>query len=365
MKERGFKIFAPEEEEPGKDSEVFYNDKMILNRDLSEAAARVFRERLGGEAFEVCDALAGSGIRGFRYSDAASRLLLNDANPSAVESIERGLEENSIGAEVRNEDANIVLSENRSRFHLIDIDPFGPFTPFLDSACRASSHNSFAGFTATDNAVAAGTYTKTCRRRYGAKPLKNSFMHETALRIYIRTVFENFARYDNCFEPKACFQERHYCRVMGRVTESKQRTNNNLENIGWVSFCAKCRWRDFVQAGNCPCCGSGEVATAGPLWTGKFVDSRFTSDMLEEIPEDWKESREFLELLHAEGEIKTPFYDLHMLASSMGVSAPKREPVIEAIREKGYPVGRTHFSPTGFRTDAPLKDIKQIISTLS
>ncbi len=361
MEERSYIIFAPEEEEPGKDSEVFYNREMVLNRDLSQVAARVFQEEIDGKEFEVCDALAGSGIRGFRYSGIASRLLLNDANPRAVESIKRGLEENGIDAEVRNEDANIVLSQNRNRFQFVDIDPFGPFTPFLDSACRACSHNSFAGFTATDNAVAAGTYTKTCRRRYGAKPLKNSFMHETALRIYIRTVFENFSRYDNCFEPKVCFQQRHYCRVMGRVTESKQRTNKELENIGYLTFCQECRWRSLKRQERCGNCGNEKVSTAGPLWTGKFVDSRFTSKMMEEMPSEWEESRDFLELLHGESEIRTPFYDLHMLASNLEVSAPKREPVIEAIRDKGYPVARTHFSPTGFRTDAPIKDIKQIV----
>ena len=41
MDERGWKIFAPEEDEPGKDSEVFFNEDMLHNRDLSEIAARV------------------------------------------------------------------------------------------------------------------------------------------------------------------------------------------------------------------------------------------------------------------------------------------------------------------------------------
>jgi tRNA (guanine26-N2/guanine27-N2)-dimethyltransferase len=83
--------------------------------------------------------------------------------------------------------------------------------------------------------------------------------------------------------------------------------------------------------------------------------------MKEEIPEDWESSSDLLNTLHNEGEILTPFYDLHELCSNMGTSSPKRDPVIEDIREKGYPVSRTHFSPTGFRTDAPIEDIKEII----
>lgn len=363
MEERGWKIHAPEEEEPGKDSEVFFNEKMLHNRDLSEIAGRVFREEIDRE-FHVCDPLAGSGIRGFRYSDIADELVLNDINPSAAENIEKGLEENSIEAEVVNKDANLVLTENRNRFHLIDVDPFGPFTPYLDSTARASRHSSFVGLTATDNAAPAGSYPKVCRRRYGSRPLKNSFMHETGLRIYIKTVFENFARYDKDFDPKICFHERHYSRVMGRVTESKKRANGSLENIGYLSFCPECRWRKLERQETCPLCES-ETRIAGPLWTGKFVDQRFTERMLEKMPENWEDSYEMLERIHSEAEILTPFYDIHEIASNMKIQVPKRKDIIDKIEKKGYPVSRTHFADTGFRTDAPLEDIKDIIKNCS
>ncbi|MFB6292353.1 MAG: tRNA (guanine(10)-N(2))-dimethyltransferase [Candidatus Nanohaloarchaea archaeon] len=360
MEERGYEVFAPEEDEPDRDSEVFFNEKMLHNRDLSEIAGRVFREKAEKEEFRVCDPLAGSGIRGFRYSGITDRLIINDANPAAVENIERGLESNDIEAEVQNEGANVLLSEYRNFFHLVDVDPFGPFTPFLDSTARAANHESFVGLTATDNAAPAGSYPEVCRRRYASQPLKNSFMHETALRIYIKTVFENFARFDKCFDPKICFQERHYARVMGRVTESKRRTNRALDNVGHLSFCPGCRWRTLEREETCPECGS-RTNIAGPLWTGKFVDRRFTGDMIEKMPEDWEESRELLERVHNEAEILTPFYDLHELCSVLGVQVPKRDEVIDAIRDKGYPVARTHFDPNGFRTDAPIEDVKQLI----
>lgn len=361
MEERGYTIEAPEEDEPTKDSDVFYNPEMKLNRDLSEIAARVFSNTIG-ERLRVCDPLTGTGIRGMRYSEIASELVLNDANPEAVERVEKALERNSIEADVRNQDANVLLSGHRNYFQLIDIDPFGPFTPFLDSTARASNHSSFAGFTATDNAVPAGTYATTCRRRYGSEPLKNSFMHETGLRIYIKEVFRNYARYDKEFDPKLCFHHRHYSRVMGRVTESKKRTNRALENIGHLSFCPECRWRKLERRKECGNCGS-RTRIAGPLWTGKLVDQRFTEKMLDRFP-DW-DSSSFLEMVHGEAEILTPFYDLHEMASNMKIEVPKRDSVIEEIREKGYPVSRTHFGPNGFRTDAPIEDIRAIIESLS
>lgn len=367
MKERDHKIFAPEDE-PTKDSEVFYNEKMLHNRDLSEIAARVFKQKVDIEEFTTLDAFSASGIRGFRYADFSEHLFLNDTNPEAIESIEEGLKANDIEGEkveISNKNANILMSENRNRFHFIDIDPFGSFLEFLDSTVRTSNHTSFVGLTATDNSVASGSYKKACIRRYNSTPLKNSFMHETGLRIYIKEVFQNYARFDKCFDPKICWNERHYSRVMGRVTESKKRTNRTLENIGYLSFCRECRWRKLERKQECGNCGNEDLEIAGPLWTGKIIDQRFTGEMLEEMPEEWEDSYEMLEKLDSEAEILTPFYDLHELCSNMKIQVPKREEVIKAIREKGYPVSRTHFSPTGFRTDAPIEDIKKMIEQVA
>lgn len=363
MEERGLEVFAPEEEEPDKESEVFFNEKMLNNRDLSQIAVKVFRERAGlEEEFRVADALAASGIRGFRYGEYATDLHLNDVNPEAIEAIEKGLDENGIEATVHEEDANVFLSEFGNYFHFIDVDPFGSFTKFLDSTARAANHTGFVGLTSTDNAAPAGSYPTVCERRYGSKPIKNDFMHEIGLRIYLKEVFRNFARFDKCFDPKVCFHERHYTRVMGRVTESKKRTNKALENVGYLSYCGNCLWRKFERVKKCPECGE-EAQEAGPLWTGKFVDQRFTSDMLEDMPEEW-EAYEFLEKLDAEAEIITPYYDIHALASNIGTSSPKREEFIQALQEKGYPVERTHFSPTGVKTDAPIQDLKDVIRDL-
>ena len=358
MKERGLKIYAPEGE-PKMDDQVFFNPEMLENRDLSQIAAKTFFQKIDIENPNIADPLTGTGIRGLRYAGLGD-IYLNDANPNAVEAAEKALQENSVEASVENKDANVFLSGKQGFFHFIDVDPYGPFTPFLDSTARAANYNSFVGLTATDNSAPTGSYPTVCQRRYGSKPLKNGFMHETALRIYLKEVFRNLARYDKCFDPKFCYQFKHYTRVMGRVTESKKRTNKNLENIGYLSYCDSCGWRKLERVQECGHCGK-DVEHAGPLWTGKIADSRFTEKMLENIPGEWEASKEILEKVHAESEIVTPFYNLHELASRHDMSVPKRDSVIEALDEKGYPVSRTHFGPTGIRTDAPLEDILEIM----
>ena len=358
--ERGVKFYSSQESRM--DTEVFFNEDMKTNRDLSYTAAKVFSKKTD-EEMRIADALAASGIRGMRYTDIGE-VWINDANPSAVEAIRKGLEENNLDAEVSEEDTNVFLSQSKNFYHYIDIDPYGSFTNFLDSAARATHHNGFAGFTATDNAAPAGSYPTVCQRRYGSKPLKNSFMHETGLRIYLKEVFENYARYDKCFDPKFCWHEQHYTRIMGRVTESKKRTNRSLDNIGYLSFCPKCRWRKLERKDRCGNCGNEDLDIAGPLWTGKFLDQRFTEEMIEEIPEEWKESRKLLKKAHNEAEIITPFYDLHELCSHLKTSVPKQQEFIEALRDKGYPVSNTHFSPTGFRTDAPIDNILELVKSI-
>lgn len=359
MKERGLEIFAPEGE-PRMDDQVFFNPEMLENRDLSKIAAETFFREVDIEEPNIADPLTGTGIRGLRYSSIGD-VYLNDANPNAIEAVKKSLKQNNIDASVENKDANVFLSGKPGFFHFIDVDPYGPFTPFLDSTARSANYNSFIGLTATDNSAPTGSYPTVCRRRYGSKPLKNGFMHETALRIYIKEAFRNFARYDKCFYPKFCYQFKHYTRLMGRVTESKKRTNKALENIGYLSYCDSCGWRKLERVRKCEHCGE-KVEHAGPLWTGKIADSRFTEKMLENIPDKWEGSKEILEKVHAEAEIVTPFYDLHELSSRHNVSVPKRDKVIETLERKGYPVSRTHFEPTGIRTDAPLEDIIEIMA---
>lgn len=358
--ERGTKFEAERKEEPGKDDEVFYNKEMLTNRDISQIAVETFREITGKESLRVLDATAGSGIRGFRHFEEGDDLHLCDPNPYAADAIRKGLEYNNIEATVHEQNSNEVMSKWRNYFHVIDVDPFGSYNNFLDSAARSANHESLVMFTATDNASVAGTYPKVCRRRYASKPLRCSIKHEIGLRIYIKNIFENFARYDKDFDPKITWHEQHYTRVIGRVTESKKRVNRALDKVGHLSFCRNCQWRDFSRTEKCPEC-SEETQEAGPLWTGKIADRRFTEKMLENTPEEWQEARDIIELVDSEAEIITPFYDLHDLASAMNISAPKNEKVFQAIEEKGYPISKTHFSPTGFRTDAPLNDVKEII----
>ncbi len=364
IEERGYKIPYQSQDEPRKDDKVFYNKVMKKNRDITEVALKTYKKHFSNnQDLKICDPLAGTGIRGIRYSKYAKKTLINDANPSAVEIINKAIDKNDIkNTEVTEKDANLLLSENFNQFDYLDIDPYGSFVHFLDSAARASKYHSMAGFTATDNAAPTGTYPTVCKRRYGSKPLKTSYKHEIAVRIYIKEIFRNYARFDKAFEPLVSFQEKHYVRIMGRVTESKKRTNKNLNNLGYLSHCDGCLWRKLDKVDECPNCGK-ETRKAGPLWTGRINDRRFTEKMIEETPEGWKDIKETIKTIDKEAEIIKPFYDIHNVCSNLSTSAPKLQDVIEQLREKGYPAHKTDFSHVGIRTSADIQDVKEIIES--
>jgi len=361
IKERGYKIDYSQNEEPRMDDEVFYNEDMKKNRDITEIALKTYKKYYSdSENFKICDSLAGTGIRGMRYAKYADKTIINDANPNAVKIIRNSLKMNGVSAEVINEDANILLSENFNQFDFVDIDPYGSFVQFLDSAARATRYSGIAGFTATDNAAPTGTYPTVCKRRYGSKPLKTSYKHEIAVRIYIKEIFRNYARYDKAFEPLISYQDKHYARVIGRVTESKKRTNKNLDNIGYLSHCKNCLWRKLEEKHQCPNCGE-RTSKAGPLWTGRIVDRRFSKKMVEETPKEWEDILEDIETLDGEAELIKPYYDVHNVCSMLSISAPKKDDVVKRLKQKGYPTENTHYSPTGFRTSAEIDEVCEAI----
>ncbi|MDY6774274.1 MAG: tRNA (guanine(10)-N(2))-dimethyltransferase, partial [Candidatus Nanohaloarchaea archaeon] len=247
MEERGVELDLEPEEEPTTDSEVFYNSDMVTNRDISVASLAEFQARNGRE-LRICDALAGSGVRGLRYLvgvDGIEEVLVNDIKPEAVENIRRNLELNGVErekVEVSRKDANLLLTEKFRSLDYVDIDPFGSPVPYLDSTARSLEHESAAGFTATDLGPLYGSYPKVCERRYGSKPIKTEFGHEIGLRILIKEVFRAFSRYDLAFQPLLSWHEQHYSRVFGTVEESKKQANRLLDNIGFLRFCRECRW---------------------------------------------------------------------------------------------------------------------------
>lgn len=367
IEERGLKLFIPEEE-PTKDSKVFYNPEMILNRDISVGALQLYQKDSDKE-LRICEPLSASGIRGLRYSEEVEgikEIYLNDKNPKAVESIEENIRKNGLKEDkffTYNKDANVLLSENKRRFDFIDIDPFGSPMSFLDSSARSLFREGFVGITATDLGPLCGSYKKVCRRRYASKPLKTPFCHELGIRILLKSIFEAFARYNFAFKPELSFYSRHYYRIFGRAYESKKGTNRTLRKIGFLSYCDSCGYRSLQEKKleECPNC-SERMNYAGPLWTGKIGSTSFCKDLGKVLEKkSFFKASKLVDTLSEEYKVNKPYYDTHNLASLYNKGAPKLDELKQRIRKKGYMVTNTHFSERSLRTKAPVSQISEMI----
>ena len=77
----------------------------------------------------------------------------------------------------------LVQSNFFSNVDVIDLDPYGSASPFLDSAVQAVKHGGLMMVTCTDMGILAGNHPEACWAKYGSFPIKSHFCHEQAIRI--------------------------------------------------------------------------------------------------------------------------------------------------------------------------------------
>lgn len=355
---------------------VFYNPLMELCRDISVSVVQVLANELG--AVRICDPLAGVGARGLRYAREVrgiSKVVVNDRSPDALEFIRKNVALNDLAdlVEIRNEDANALLWGFRPKFHIVDLDPFGSPAPFVDAACGAIVRGGVVMLTATDTAPLCGTYPKPCLRRYGARSLRTEYCHELGLRILIGFCQRVGGKHELALTPLLAHSTLHYFRVYLRASAGAKRVDEVMAQQGYVSHCFSCGRRKVSKgiAAELPSfCECGErLAHAGPMWLGQLVDKRFVERVAAELASrNFRLGGSALELLNRlaeEGEGPPTFYDVHELARGAGTSPPKLARLLEGLRAKGYFASRTHFSPIGLRTDAPLDEVLSFLEEVS
>ena len=207
------KIEFPEFEKVSSQAPVFYNPHMEMNRDLSILAIQVFQKEQDRE-INICDLFGGSGIRGVRYKneiDGVGEVSINDISETANHYERHNIELNNLSdVEVYQHDASMFLRMKRGEFDVIDIDPFGTPSPFLDSAGYCARRNSLLCVTATDTSALCGTYEEPCIRKYNAKPYKSEYCHENGIRILAGFVALTLSKYAKCIEVKMSHSTEHY-----------------------------------------------------------------------------------------------------------------------------------------------------------
>ncbi|KAG5460707.1 MAG: LOW QUALITY PROTEIN: tRNA methyltransferase, partial [Olpidium bornovanus] len=293
--------------------------------------------------FKILEALSASGLRSVRYAKEISgvdEILANDLVAEAVESIKRNVEHNKLppGLVVPNSgDAMDVMYAHRNvdkRFDVVDLDPYGSASQFIDGAVQSVANGGLLCVTCTDLGVLAGNqhretwyvrFSPAGRfllqanagdlippespfAKYGSMTAKTEACHEMALRIVLNTLQTSAARYKRCIVPLLSCSIDFYVRLFVRVFDSAGEVKKAARfNLSMVYVCHGCRSftlnplckKTPLPSGNgfnfsshlappvdrqCEHCGKG-FHIAGPVWNGPIHDAEFVKQMLSLVKE--------------------------------------------------------------------------------
>lgn len=338
-------------------AEVFFNPTMRFSRSMGSLAVSALKPG------SVLDGLCATGARGVRYAaenPSVKKLVLVDANPLAMPYARKNISLNKLEKKANAvcQDFNDFCYANERAFDLIEMDPFGTPAPFVLSSLAALKKPGVLSFTSTDLANVVKKNAPTLRD-YGARPLYNEFSHETALRILLGFVARAAGEQKLSCTPLLCFYEGHHVKIVVRLKKGKPE-----RQVGLIAYCDKCHSR-FLQKAKCIC--GNRLLRPGPLWLGDFCDKAFLKKMLAANArrdyEDKDKIHKTLELLLHEQGFPPWFYDVHSVADKFGLGLQKKMDVlVSELRSKGFKAVRTHFTPTGIKTDAGIMVVRKVIA---
>lgn len=369
-------VEKPSDYAPSK-SPVFYNPVMELNRDIAVLILQSY-QRLLGRDLKVCEPMTGCGLRGVRFAievDGIRQVLLNDIVPKSANLAVFNAELNRVSDKilVSNEDANLFMSKNaapKKRFDYIDVDPFGTPVPFVDSALRAMRNKGLIALTATDMAPLCGVHPRACVRKYGGRPLRTEYCHELAVRLLIGSLTMMAAKHDLGLEVLFSYSINHYIRTYVVIIYGAKVSDLSVKQMGYVLHCFSCFHREIVFGISsfhkefCPICGE-KFNVAGPLWLGKIADKNFCSQLIKEVEgRNFRNEKQILKLfskIQNESEEQITYYAVDKICDKLNYPVPPIGAVLNNLRKDGFKAVLTHFNSRGFRTDAPVNKIKEII----
>lgn len=369
---------------PIETNEVFYNPAQVFNRDLSILAISEFASTNTTSPLRVFEGLAASGLRSIRYvkelrGPMPFEVTANDIEKIAVERMEKNATHNGlqVGKDllVSNEDAILHLHLNKNKYNIIDLDPYGSCSMFLDSAVSSIAPNGLLCVTSTDGGVLCGNQPDMAFIRYGGFSLKKDYCHEMGLRVMLHAIASAAARHKRGIKILAALSIDFYFRAFVQIIDRADCALESMMDTGIVLQCVHCDFhavqcigrRDGSNrkpnrltpgTGQCPECNS-VLSVGGPMYTGPLHDGAFTTALLnpnrDEFPgvTSWDKITALMHGLQSELPEVPLFYSIRTLAGSVKVSPPKLRVFKFFIEQLGYRVGGSHRTPNTFKTDAP------------
>lgn len=369
---------------------AFFNPSAKLNRDISIVAYRAFMQDLKKSKKTLADSFSGIGARALRVAVEAPEIEethMNDINPIAIDLSKKAAELNSV-----TEKCNFSINEvckfltarptkenGAERFGIVDLDPFGSPSQYIDCVLRAVLDRGLISITATDTAVLCGVYRDVCFRKYYGRPINNHYANETALRLMTSLIALTASRLDLAIHPLFAHANLHYLRVYIEVSLSNSQANKVYDNIGYLRHCFRCGNRNVIMEYDksevCELCGNG-FSLGGKLWISRLFDKNFIKKMSRYYDDDELKNtssnssntntnndiiKKILAICLNEIDDIPHYFRADEISSKLKKSPLPLQNIIEKLSTAGYRASKTSLNTSAFKTDAR---IDQILSLL-
>ncbi|XP_048346927.1 tRNA (guanine(26)-N(2))-dimethyltransferase isoform X1 [Sphaerodactylus townsendi] len=339
------------------------------------------------EGLRVLEALAASGLRSVRFAKEVPGLrsvIANDVSSKAVELITQNIQlndtEHLVTASLS--DARMLMYQHKAAkefFDVIDLDPYGSPSMFLDAAVQAVSEGGLLCVTCTDMAVMAGNSGETCYSKYGAMSIKTKFCHEMALRIILHSLDLRANCYQRYIVPLLSVSADFYIRVFVRIFSGQAKVKASASKQALVYNCVGCgsfhvqRLGKVAHNGNninykaasgppvglsCEHCHQRHQL-GGPMWAEPLHDADFVQRVLSAVgsnPGRFQTSQRIQGILSmAIEELRDIplYYTLDHLSKTIHCNSPSLLQFRSALLHAGYRVSLSHACKNAIKTDAP------------
>ncbi|MQL69096.1 hypothetical protein Taro_001423 [Colocasia esculenta] len=393
----------PEEEQTTPDEEETSNGMkdmpMMLSSDEPVCLEKPSNDTAGGcsrelKPLRVLEALAASGLRSLRYAreiEGIGQVVALDNDKVSVEACKKNIQFNgslaSSKVEAHLADARLYMLMHPKEYDVVDLDPYGSPSVFLDSAVQSVADGGMLMCTATDMAVLCGGNGEVCYAKYGSYPLKGKYCHEMALRILLTSIESHANRYKRYIVPILSVQMDFYIRVFVRIYTSASAIKNTPSKLSYVYQCIGCDSFHLQPLGRtvtknnsvryapgfgpvvpqeCVDCGK-KFNMGGPIWSAPIHDQEWVSSTLsgvkamkERYPAYDKISSVLTTISEELPDVPL-FVSLHNLCATLKCTSPSAVMFRSAVINAGYRISGSHVNPLGLKSDAPMDVIWDIM----
>ncbi|GMJ16130.1 tRNA methyltransferase 1b [Hibiscus trionum] len=342
----------------------------------------------------VLEALSASGLRALRYArevEEIGQVVALDNDKGAVEACQRNIKFNGSVAcskvESHLADARVYMLTNPKEFDVVDLDPYGSPSVFLDSAVQSVVDGGMLMCTATDMAVLCGANGEVCYSKYGSYPLRGKYCHEMALRILLACIESHANRYKRYIVPVLSVQMDFYVRVFVRIYTSASAMKNTPLKLSYVYQCIGCDSFHLQAIGRtvskntsvrylpgfgpvvpreCSHCEK-KFNMGGPIWSAPIHDQEWVTNILADVKSmkdrypAYDRISAVLTTISEELPDVPLFLSLHNLCATLKCTSPSAVIFRSAVINAGYRISGTHVNPLGLKSDAPMDVIWDIL----